>query len=65
MNEAAFDKDIGFTQWTATGTATAEDGTQTAVKVTGATLLRHVGDKISEEWVYFDPAELKGAPAEQ
>lgn len=61
----AFDEDVGFVQWTATGTSTAEDRTQTAVTMGGATLLRYVDGKISEEWAYFDPGALSSPPAGQ
>ena len=64
-NATAFDKDVGFVQWTATGTSTAEDGTQAAMTVNGATMLRYAGGKISEEWVYFDPSPMTGPPAQQ
>jgi hypothetical protein len=64
-NASAFDKDTGFVQWTATGTATAQDGTQTAWTINGATMLRYAGGKISEEWVYFDPSPMQPPPAQQ
>ena len=61
VGDSAYLKDESFNQWTATGTATLEDGTQVPVKVDGLTLLRYADGKITEERVYFDTAQLTKA----
>lgn len=58
MNKAVFDKDIAFTQWTVTGTATKTDGSPGSVNIEGATMIRFVDGQITEEWVYYDTAQF-------
>lgn len=59
--ETAYLENLSFNQWTATGTVTLEDGTQTPIGVDGLTMVRYADGKITEEWVYFDSAQLTGA----
>jgi len=58
--ESLYDNDLSFNQWTVTGTATREDGTTVPIEVNGATMLRYVDGKITEEWVYYDTAQITG-----
>jgi hypothetical protein len=58
VNDASFSKDLGFCQWTVTGTATAPDGTKSPIKINGATMMRYSGGKIAEEHVFYDTAEF-------
>jgi len=58
-NEVAYGDGFAFTQWTVTGTYTAEGAEPVAVSVDGATLLRIAGGKITEEHVYYDTASLE------
>lgn len=64
-NETSFSKDLGFCQWTATGIASAADGSKVPVSIDGASMFRFAGNKLSEEWVYFDTALLGLAAATQ
>jgi hypothetical protein len=57
MNETVFGKNIAFTQWTVTGTATSDDGSTNKITIEGATMMRVVDGQITEEWVYFDSAQ--------
>jgi len=56
--EEAYAENLSFNQWTATGTATREDGTTAPFELTGVTMLRYADGKITEEWAYFDTAAL-------
>jgi hypothetical protein len=60
---AAFGPDLAFTQWTVTGTYTAEGAEPRAVEISGATLLRMAGGLISEEHVFYDTAALAAQTA--
>lgn len=58
INEVSFSKDLGFSQWTVTGTATVADGRKAPLKVNGATMMRYSGGRIAEEHVFYDTAEF-------
>jgi len=58
MNESAYGKGVAFTQWTVTGTYTAEGAEPAKVEVSGATMLRIAGGKITEEHVFYDTKTL-------
>jgi len=58
-NEAAYGDGFAFTQWTVTGTFTAEGAEPVPVAVDGATLLRIAGGTITEEHAYYDTAGLE------
>lgn len=57
-NEAAYGKGLAFTQWTVTGTFTAEGAEPAKVEVSGATMLRIADGKVTEEHVYYDTKTL-------
>lgn len=57
-NAVGFGPDLAFTQWTVTGTYTAEGAEPKQIETSGATLLRFAGGQITEEHVYYDTAAL-------
>jgi len=58
LGESLYTEGLSFNQWTVTGTATGEDGAETAIEIPGVTMLRYADGMITEEWVYFDTAVL-------
>jgi len=59
MNESAYGKGVAFTQWTVTGTFTAEGAEPAKVEVSGATMLRIADGKITEEHAFYDTKSLE------
>lgn len=59
IGESAYFDGLSFAQWTVTGTATGEDGSEVAIEIPGLTMCRYAGGKITEEWVYYDTAPSK------
>jgi hypothetical protein len=57
-NHAAYAKDLAFTQWTVTGTFTAEGAAPASVEVSGATMLRFANGMATEEHAFYDTAAL-------
>lgn len=57
-NAIGFGPDVAFTQWTVTGTYTAEGAEPRKIETSGATLLRFAGGLITEEHAFYDTAAL-------
>lgn len=58
LGESLFGENLSFNQWTVTGTATLEDGTEIVIETPGVTMVRYVDGMIAEEWVYYDTAAM-------
>lgn len=64
IGESVYAKDLSFNQWTVTGTATRQDGTTTPVEIDGMTMCRYAKGEITEEWVYYDTAQITNVMGE-
>jgi len=58
LGESLFGENLSFNQWTVTGTATLEDGTEAVIETPGVTMVRYADGMITEEWVYYDTAAM-------
>jgi len=62
VDESAYKENLGFIQWTVTGTNTGDAATKATgkpVKISGVTMLKFRDGKITEEIVFYDTATLK------
>lgn len=62
VDESAYKENLGFIQWTATGTNTGDAATKATgkpIKVSGITMLKFRDGKITDEIVFYDTATLR------
>jgi steroid delta-isomerase-like uncharacterized protein len=61
VDESAYKENLGFIEWTVTGTSTGDAATKATgkpVKISGVTMFKFRDGKIAEEIAYFDNAAL-------
>lgn len=62
VDESAYKENVGFVEWTVTGTNTGDAATKATgkpIKVSGITRLKFKDGKITDEIAYFDMATLQ------